>query len=140
MNISLSQFAPENLVSRDGFGSPVPHQPAPLHFQVEYGAYLRDSSRVPRRRPFNYVNHHTPSGQSRVYRVTQLRADGVHCLESAGKGLVNLKVVPVTGAALAGHPGPFNIRLSFPHLYWYEVGMLKAPAVSLHGDECKCAV
>ena len=25
-------------------------------------------------------NHHTPSGQSRVYRVTQLRIDGVHCL------------------------------------------------------------
>ena len=26
-NISLSAFAPENLVSRDGFGSPVPRQP-----------------------------------------------------------------------------------------------------------------
>ena len=25
---SLSTFAPENLVSRDGFGRPVPHQPA----------------------------------------------------------------------------------------------------------------
>ena len=25
INISLSAFAPENLVSRDGFGSPVPH-------------------------------------------------------------------------------------------------------------------
>ena len=31
MNIFLSAFAPENLVSRDGFGSPVPHQPAHLH-------------------------------------------------------------------------------------------------------------
>ena len=39
-------------------------------------------------------NHHTPSGQSRVYRVTQLRTDGVHCRESAGTGPVNLKVVP----------------------------------------------
>ena len=28
MNISLFAFAPENLVSRDGFGSPVPCQPA----------------------------------------------------------------------------------------------------------------
>ena len=27
MNISLSAFVPENLVSRDGFGSPVPRQP-----------------------------------------------------------------------------------------------------------------
>ena len=54
MNISLSAFAPENLVSRDGFGSPVPRQPAHLHTQAESGAYLRDSSRVSRRSPFIY--------------------------------------------------------------------------------------
>ena len=41
---SLSAFAPENLVSRDGFGSPVPRQPAHLHPQAGSGAYLRDSS------------------------------------------------------------------------------------------------
>ena len=40
------------------------------------------------------LNRHTPSGLSRVYRVTQLRIDGVHCRESAGTGPVNLKVVP----------------------------------------------
>ena len=28
---SLSPFAPENLVSRDGFGNPAPRQPAHLH-------------------------------------------------------------------------------------------------------------
>ena len=44
---------------------------------------------------------HAPSGQSRVYRVTQMRTDGVDCRESAGTGPVNLKVVPVTGAAFA---------------------------------------
>ena len=44
MNISLSAFAPENLVSRNGFGSPVPRQPAHLRTQAESGAYLRDSS------------------------------------------------------------------------------------------------
>ena len=42
---------------------------------------------------FFYLNHHTPSGQSRVYRVTQLRTDGVHCRESAGTVSVILKVV-----------------------------------------------
>ena len=47
INISLFAFAPENLVSRDGFGSPVPRQPAHLYTQSESGAYLRDSSRVP---------------------------------------------------------------------------------------------
>ena len=49
---SLSPFAPENLASRDSFGSPVPRQPAHLDTQAESGAYLRGSSRVPQRRPF----------------------------------------------------------------------------------------
>ena len=39
INISLSAFVPENLVSRDGFGSPVPPPPAYLHNQAESGAY-----------------------------------------------------------------------------------------------------
>ena len=55
MNISLSAFVPENLVSRDGFGSPVLRQPAHLYTQTESGAYLRYSSRVPRRRPFIHL-------------------------------------------------------------------------------------
>ena len=54
-NIPLSAFVPENLVSRDGFGSLVARQPARLHTQAESGAYLRDSSRVPRRRPYIYI-------------------------------------------------------------------------------------
>ena len=40
------------------------------------------------------LNRHTPSGQSQIYRVTQLRTDGVHCRESTGTGPVNLMVVP----------------------------------------------
>ena len=55
MNISLFAFAPEDLVSLDGFGSPVPRQPVHLHTQAESGAYLRDYTRVPRRRPFIYL-------------------------------------------------------------------------------------
>ena len=58
------------------------------------------------------LNRHTPSGQSQVYRVTQLRTDGVHCREFAGTGPLVLKVVPVAGAALAGHYGPI---ISSPH-------------------------
>ena len=55
MNIPLSPCVPENLVSRDGFSCPVPRQPAHLHTQAESGAYLRDSSRVPRRCPLLYL-------------------------------------------------------------------------------------
>ena len=29
-----------------------------------------------------HIYHHTPSGQSRLYLVTQLRTDGAHCRES----------------------------------------------------------
>ena len=39
INISLSPFAPDNLVLRDGFGSAVLHQHAHLHTQGESGAY-----------------------------------------------------------------------------------------------------
>ena len=51
---SLSAFAPENRVSRDGFGTPVPRQPAHLHTQAESGAFIRDSSRFSQRRPLLY--------------------------------------------------------------------------------------
>ena len=102
MNILRSPYVPESLVSRDGFSRPVPRQPTHLHTQAASGAYSpRDSSRFPRRRPFIYLNRHTPSGQYRVYRLTQLRTNGVHCREVAGTGPVVLKViVPVTGAAI----------------------------------------
>ena len=49
-----------------------------------------------------HLQRQPPSGQSREYRVTQLRADGVHCRESTGTGPVVLKAVPVTGAAFSG--------------------------------------
>ena len=93
MIISLSSLAPENLTSRDGFGSPVPRQPAHLHTQAEAGAYLRDSSRVPRQHRSIYLIRHTMlSVKSRVYRITPLRTEGVHCREFAVTGPVNLKV------------------------------------------------
>ena len=40
MNVSLSPFTLENLVSRDGFDSPVTCQPTHLlHVQAKYSAY-----------------------------------------------------------------------------------------------------
>ena len=60
-DIPLSPCVPENLVSRDGFSRPVPRQPAHLHIQAESGAYLRDSSRVPRRRPYKTAIRHRVS-------------------------------------------------------------------------------
>ena len=70
-----SPFAPGNLVSRDGFvwsSRPSRVNPHILHTQAEFGAYSRDSSRFPRRRPFSH--RQVPPGRSRVCRVTHLLA------------------------------------------------------------------
>ena len=48
------------------------------------------------------LNRRTPSEQSRAYRVTQLRTDGVHCRESAGTAPAVLKVVRVASVAFPG--------------------------------------
>ena len=70
MNIFLSAFVPENLVSRDDFG--VPSRVSllisilRLNLVLTYGILpeLRGGVHL-------YIyNRHTPSGQSRVYRVT----------------------------------------------------------------------
>ena len=71
----------------------------------------------------------TPSGQSRVYRVTQLRADGIHCRESASTGPVNLKVVP-NECCLSRSPWTNWYAPLFPTpTIGYQVGMLKVPAI-----------
>ena len=129
MNISLSAFAPEKLASRDGFGSPVPRQSVHLHTQAEYGAYLRDSSRVPRRRPFIYLKPPyaigsvpSLSGHAIAYRWRSLPRGRRH---RASKPQGNSeRVLPwkVTMDQL------ICASLSLTH-YWYEVGMLKIPAV-----------
>ena len=90
MNISLFPFAREKLVSRDGFGSP--SRVSLLISILRLNLVLTHG--IPPDFRGVYLNRHTPSGQSRVYRVTQLRADDVHYRESAGTGPVNLKVVP----------------------------------------------
>ena len=97
-----------------------------LHTSAESGAFSREFSRFPRRRPFIYISRHTPSGQSRVYRVTELRTDGVHCRQSVDTGaVVVLRVVPVAGAASAS-PWTNECAPLFSHThYWYEVGRSK---------------
>ena len=130
MNISLSAFAPDDLVSRDGFRSPVPRQPAHLHTQAEYGAYLRDSSRLPQRRPFIYF--------IRPCAIGSVPSLSGHAIEYRWRSLPRVRrhrASKPQGSSsngcchFAGHHGPTNVRLSFPHplyYYWYEVGVLKA--------------
>ena len=117
---------PENLVSRDGFSRPVRRQPAHLHTQAESGAYLRDSSRVPQRRPFMkppYAIGSVPSllGRAIAYRWRSLpRAHRHRASKPQGS---SERVLPwqITMDQL------IFASLSHTH-YWYEVGMLKVPA------------
>ena len=109
MNISLSAFAPEDLVARDGFGSPVPRQPAQLHTQAESGAYLRDSFTS-----FAAASIYL-SSRAIAYRWRSLPRVCRHRASKAQGSSERVLPWQVTSAALADHHGPINIRLSFPH-------------------------
>ena len=126
MNILLSPYVPENLVSRDGFSRPVPRQPAHFHTQAESGAYLRDSSRVPRRRPFMkppYAIGSVPSssGHAIAYRWRSLPRVRRHRASKPQGSSERVLPWQVTMDQL--------ICASIYHThYWYEVGMLKVLA------------
>ena len=126
MNIPLSPCMPENLVSRDGFSLPVPRQPAHLHTRTESGAYLRDSSRVPRRRPFMkppYAIGSVPSlsGHAIAYRWRSLPRVRRHRASKPQGSSERVLPWQVTMDQL------IFASLSHTH-YWYGVGMLKVPA------------
>ena len=128
MNIFLSPFAPENLVSRDRFGSPVPRQPAHLHTQAESGAHVRDSSRVSQWRPFIYSKPPyaigsvpSLSGPAIAYRWRVLPRVRQHRASKPQGSSERVLAWQATMDQL------ICASLSHTH-YWYEVGMLKAPA------------
>ena len=117
-NIPLSPCVPENLVSRDGFSRPVPRQPAHLHTQAESGAYLRDSSRVPWRRPMKppYAIGSVPSlsGHAIAYRWRSLPRVRRHRACKAQGSSERVLPWQITMDQL------IFASLSHTH-YWYEV-------------------
>ena len=122
--IPLSPCVPENLVSRDGFSRPVPRQPAHLHTQAEYGAYLRDSSRVPRRRrpfmkpPYAIGSVPSLSGHAIAYRWRSLPRVRRHRASKPQGSSERVLPWQITMDQL------IVASLSHTH-YWYEVGMLR---------------
>ena len=132
MNIPLFPCVPENLVSRDGFSRPVPRQPAHLHTQAESGAYLRDSSRVPRRCPFMkppYAIGSVPSlsGHAIAYRWRSLPRVRRHRASKPQGSFERVLPWQITMDQL------IFASLSHTH-YWYEVGMLKVPAYQIQRE------
>ena len=134
-SIPLSPCVPENLVSRDGFSRPVPRQPAHLHPQAESGAYLRGSSRVPRRRPFMkppYAIGSVPSlsGHAIAYRWRSLPRVRRHRASKPQGSFERVLPWQITMDQL--------IFASLSHTqYWYEVGMLKVPYKIINRREMK---
>ena len=126
MNIPLSPYAPENLVSRDGFSRPVPRQPARLHTQAESGAYLRDSSRVPRpfiyfKPPYAMGSVPSLSGHEIAYRwrlLPRVRRHRASKPQGSSEGVLPWQVTMDQLICAS---------LSHTH-HWYEVGKLKVPA------------
>ena len=95
--------------------------------QAEFGTYLRDSSRVPRRRPFMkppYAIGSVPSlsGHSIAYRWRSLRRVRRHRASKPQGSSERVLPWQITMDQL------IFASLSHTH-YWYEVGMLKVPAV-----------
>ena len=124
-NIPLSPCVPESLVSSDGFSRPVPRQPAHLHTQAESGAYLRDSFRVPRRRPFikpPYAIGSVPSlsGHAIAYRWRSLPRVRRHRASKPQGSFERVLPWQITMDQLT--------CASLSHTHYYEVGMLKVPA------------
>ena len=128
---------PENLVSRDGFSRPVPHQPTHLHTQAESGSYLRDSSRVPRRRPIMkppYAIGSVPSslGHANAYQWRSLPRVRWHRASKPQGSSERVLPWQVTMDQL------ICASLSHTH-YWYEVVMLKVPAVEIDNIFWRCS-
>ena len=126
MNISLSTFANDNLVSPDGFGRPASacsFSTLRLNLALTHGvpSAFRGGVHIfiP---PYAFRPVPSLSGHAIVYRWRSLPRVRL-------QGPVVLKVVPVTGAAAyEGHHRPIGVRIH----YWYEVvGILAFP--SKHG-------
>ena len=123
---------PENVVSRDEFGSPVPRQPAHLHTRAESGTYLLTTGLLPRvlrRRPFIYLKPPyaiesvlSLSGHAIAYRWHSLPRIRRHRASKPQGGSERVLPWQVTMDQL------ICASLSHTHYYWYEVGMLKIPA------------
>ena len=111
MNISLSPFAPENLVSREKVR---PSRPAPaLSFST-----LRLNLVLTR----GILSAFRDGVHLRVYQVTQLRTDDVRYRESTATGPVVLEVVRLTGSAFSDITMDQFLFASLSHThYWYVV-------------------
>ena len=113
---------PENLVSRDGFSRPVPRQPAQLHTQAEYGIPPEFRGGVHMKPPYAIGSVPSLSGHAIAYRWRSLPRVRRHRASKPQGSSERVLPWQITMDQL------IFTSLSHTH-YWYEVGMLKVPAV-----------
>ena len=130
MNIPLSPCVPENLVSRDGFSRPVPRQPAHLHTQAESGEHLltgflpSSAAASIMKPPYAIGSVPSLSGHAIAYRWRSLPRVRRHRASKPQGSSERVLPWQITMDQL--------IFASLSHTYyWYEVGMLKVPAIKL---------
>ena len=108
---------------------PRPASACSSHTQAESGAYLRDSSRVPRRRPFTYFKP--------PYAIGSVPSLSGHAIAYRWRSLPRVR-----RHRASKHQGsservlPWQITMdqlicaSLSHIHhWYELGMLKVPII-----------
>ena len=122
MNIPLSPYVPENLVSRDGFSRPVPRQPTHLYTQAESGGLL--------------TGFLPSSAGASIYetairhRVSPEFIGARNCVSMALTAESRHRASKPQGSSERVLPWQVTMdqlicaSLSHTH-YWYEVGMLK---------------
>ena len=93
-------------MSRDRFGSPVSFPILRLNLVLAHGIHLALRGGV----HLLCLCRQPPSDQSRVYRVTQLRTDGLHCREASSSQGTSCN----RWCLFKYHHGPINVRLFFP--------------------------
>ena len=98
-----------------------------LHIQAEYDAYLRDSSRVPRRRPFIYIKPLYAIGS-----VPSLSSDAIAYRWRSLPRVRRHRASTPQGSSERVLPWQVTMdQLKFASLshthYWYEMGILKVP-------------
>ena len=124
MDISLSPFAPENLVSQEWFDGPVPRPPA--------HSILRLNLALTRGIPPDFRDGvHLFFLAAIRHRVNPEFIGSRNCVLIAFRPINLNNVVPVTGATFASPWTNKYAALFFLTHYWYEVGMLKVPAVHI---------
>ena len=138
MNIPLSPYPPGNLVSRDGFSCPVPRQPAHLHTQAGSGAYLRDSwclltGFLPSSAAASIYLFQTAI-RNRVISPEFIGSRNCVSMAFTAENPLRHKTSKPQGGSKRVLPWQITLDqlicayLSHTH-YWYEVIMLKVPAV-----------